>query len=179
MHFPPVVFYRRRVFSEQFEGVTGLYPVKQGFWSKSHQKVHPNVLCGTFSVQHAESTQGVFLWGILINGRVLGVQASRDMKSIAVRESATFCCSCAYPMLYILSLSVSPLPGVLASLLRQTKCTVLCTCHGMKSIAAGPLSLNCPEIRERITSIQPIDPVYHGGSFLTYSWSFFAYSEVS
>ena len=30
-------------FSEQFEGVTGHYPSKQGFWGKSHQKVHPNV----------------------------------------------------------------------------------------------------------------------------------------
>ena len=40
-------------FSEQFEGVTGHYPVKQGFWGKSHQKVHPNVrqnLCHTASL---------------------------------------------------------------------------------------------------------------------------------
>ena len=30
-------------FSEQFEGVTGHYPLKQGLWGKSHQKVHPKV----------------------------------------------------------------------------------------------------------------------------------------
>ena len=43
---------------EQFEGVTGHCPSKQGFWGKSHQKVHPKfgeiflakVLWGTFSV---------------------------------------------------------------------------------------------------------------------------------
>ena len=40
-------------FSEQFEGVTGRFPVKQGLWGKSHQKVHPNVrqnLCHTVSL---------------------------------------------------------------------------------------------------------------------------------
>ena len=30
-------------FSEQFAGVSGPYPLKQGFWGKSHQKVHPKV----------------------------------------------------------------------------------------------------------------------------------------
>ena len=30
-------------FSEQVEGVTDHYPVKQGFRGKSHQEVHPNV----------------------------------------------------------------------------------------------------------------------------------------
>ena len=30
-------------FSEQFEGVTGHYRLKQGFWGKSHQKVRPKV----------------------------------------------------------------------------------------------------------------------------------------
>ena len=30
-------------FSEQFEGLTGHDPLKQGFWGKSHQKVHPKV----------------------------------------------------------------------------------------------------------------------------------------
>ena len=39
--------------SEQFEGVTGHYPVKQGFRGKSHQTIHPNVrlnLCHTVSL---------------------------------------------------------------------------------------------------------------------------------
>ena len=30
-------------FSEQFEGLTGHDPLKQGFSGRSHQKVHPNV----------------------------------------------------------------------------------------------------------------------------------------
>ena len=40
-------------FSEQVEGDTGHYPVKLGFWGKSHQKVHPKVrqnLCRTSSL---------------------------------------------------------------------------------------------------------------------------------
>ena len=38
-------------FSEQFEGVTGHYPVKQAFWGKSHQKVHPN--CSAKYLSHS------------------------------------------------------------------------------------------------------------------------------
>ena len=34
---------RTKKFSEQFEGVTGHYPIEQGFSGKSHQKVHQNV----------------------------------------------------------------------------------------------------------------------------------------
>ena len=42
-------------FSEQFEGVTGHYPLKQGFWGKSHQKVRPKVrrnLCRESSLRY-------------------------------------------------------------------------------------------------------------------------------
>ena len=47
-------------FSEQFEGVTGHYPVKQGFWGKSDQKVHPNVrqnLCHAVSLWYLACPQ--------------------------------------------------------------------------------------------------------------------------
>ena len=40
-------------FFKQFDGVTGQYPVKQGFWGESRQKVHPKVrqnLCRTSSL---------------------------------------------------------------------------------------------------------------------------------
>ena len=47
--------------SEQFEGITGHYPVKQGFRGKSLQKVHPNVLqnlCHTVSLWYLFCPQG-------------------------------------------------------------------------------------------------------------------------
>ena len=48
----------REQYQRIFWTIRGHYPIKQGFWGKSHQKVHPKVrrnlcrkvLCGTFSV---------------------------------------------------------------------------------------------------------------------------------
>ena len=65
----------------------------------------------------------------------------------------------------IISYSVSPLPGVLASQLWLTKCTMLCACRGMKkSPPAGTgTKVEFPSEGVRVyVLVFSVFPVYHG-----------------
>ena len=64
---PLICANRTKEFSEQFEGVIGHDPVKQGFWVKSHHSVQPNVrqnLCHTVSLWYLFCLQFVTCWAL-------------------------------------------------------------------------------------------------------------------
>ena len=73
-------------FFEQFEGVTGNYPVNQGFWGKSHQKVHPNVrqnICHTVSLWYLFCLQYVAISRACLTTRGACFETNRKWQSIA------------------------------------------------------------------------------------------------